>query len=73
MEKKKRNAYYSVSNGFIYKKAGVFTAAMVGNSSRRKLSDGGVMDDSTARLVMPRFYDKNEEVVVKHVEDYRDA
>lgn len=50
------------SNGFLYKKAGCFTATMVGNSERNKSSDGGFLDDSTARLIMPRFYDKNLEV-----------
>ena len=49
------------SNGFLYKKAGCFTATMVGNSKNQKRSDGGFLDDSVARLVMPRFYDKNEE------------
>lgn len=46
------------SNGFIYKKSGCFTATMVGNSKYQKRSDGGVLDDSTARIIMPRFYDK---------------
>jgi len=50
------------SNGFIYKKAGYFTATMVGNSASRKASDGGILDDSMARLIMPRFYDKGQEV-----------
>lgn len=50
------------SNGFIYKKSGCFTATMVSNSLREKRSDGGLLDDSTARLVMPRFYDKQDAV-----------
>jgi hypothetical protein len=49
------------SNGFLYKKAGCFTATMVGNSRNQKRSDGGLLDDSMARLIMPRFYDKNNE------------
>ena len=44
------------SNGFIYKKAGCFTAAVVSNSKRKTPSDGGIMDYSTARLVVPRYY-----------------
>jgi hypothetical protein len=50
------------SNGFIYKKAGCFTATLVGNSGRKKPSDGGFLDESMARLIMPRFYDKGQEV-----------
>lgn len=50
------------SNGFIFKKKGCFTATMVSNSSRKKWNDGGTLDDSTSRLVMPRFYDKGDEV-----------
>jgi len=49
------------SNGFLYKKAGCFTATVVGNSRNQKRSDGGVLDDSTSRMIMPRFYDKNGE------------
>lgn len=50
------------SNGYIYMKSGCFTATLVGNSSRKKYGDSGHMDDSTARLVMPRFYDKGDAV-----------
>lgn len=50
------------SNGFIYKKAGCFTATMVGNSGRKKTSDGGFLDESTARIIMPRFYDKGQDI-----------
>lgn len=49
------------SNGFLYKKSGCFTATIVGNSRSQKMSDGGILDDSTARMIMPRFYDKNSE------------
>lgn len=50
------------SNGFLYKKTGCFTATIVGNSKNQKMSDGGLLDDSMARMIMPRFYDKNSEV-----------
>jgi hypothetical protein len=50
------------SNGFLYNKAGCFTATLTGNSSSKRRSDGGLVDDSVARLVMPRFYDKQEGV-----------
>lgn len=49
------------SNGFLYKKSGCFTATMVGNSRSQKRSDGGLLDDSMARMIMPRFYDKSGE------------
>lgn len=49
------------SNGFIYKKTGLFTATLISNSDRKKWSDGGMLDESTARLVMPRFYDIGKE------------
>ena len=45
------------SNGFIYKKAGCFTATIVSNSNRQKRIDPAIADDSTARMIMPRFYD----------------
>jgi hypothetical protein len=44
------------SNGMIYKKAGCFTAALVSNQKRKTPSEGGVFDYSTARLLVPRFY-----------------
>lgn len=44
------------SNGMIYKKKGCFTAALVSNSKNKRNVDGGVIDYSTARLLVPRFY-----------------
>jgi hypothetical protein len=49
------------SNGMLYFKAGCFTATMVDNSKSQKPSEGGVLDYSTSRLIMPRFYNKNGE------------
>lgn len=46
------------SNGMIYKLAGCFTAAIVSNSKSKRPSAGGVVDYSTARLLIPRFYTK---------------
>lgn len=45
------------SNGFVYKKCGVFTAVMMGNGKRYAEGDGGMIDQSTARITLPRFYD----------------
>jgi hypothetical protein len=42
----------------IYKLAGCFTAAIVSNSKSKRPSAGGVVDYSTARLLIPRFYTK---------------
>ncbi len=47
------------SNGFIYKAAGVFTATITDNVSTHKRADSGISDNSTNRLVMPRFYNQN--------------
>lgn len=47
------------SNGFIYKCAGKFSATMVDNERKQKNSTGGLLDPSHARLILPRFYNKN--------------
>lgn len=49
------------SNGMIYTKVGCFTATMVGNSRSQSRAEGGFVDQSTSRLVMPRFYNKQGE------------
>jgi hypothetical protein len=48
------------SNGMIYKKAGCFTAAIVSNSKKKIPIEGGVFDYSTARLLVPRYYNDKE-------------
>ena len=48
------------SNGMLYFKAGCFSATMVDNSKSQKHSEGGVLDYSTSRLIMPRFYNKQD-------------
>jgi hypothetical protein len=50
------------SNGMIYIKAGCFTATFIGNPDSHNFGEGSILDYSTARLVMPRFYNKNSEV-----------
>lgn len=47
------------SNGMIYKEAGCFTATLVSNQKRKTPNEGGVFDYSTARMLVPRFYNKN--------------
>ncbi len=48
-------------NGFIYKKIGEFTGTIVGNSHQHQFggaAEAGIYDNSTARLVIPKTYDK---------------
>jgi hypothetical protein len=47
------------SNGMIYRKVGCFTASIVSNQKRKQPSEGGLMDYSTARLLVPRYYNEN--------------
>lgn len=46
------------SNGMIYRCAGKFTATMTDNERQQKSGESGLLDPSEARLVMPRFYNK---------------
>jgi hypothetical protein len=46
----------------LYKKAGCFIGVIVSNSKRKTPSEGGVIDYSTARLLLPRFYNDNKEI-----------
>ena len=48
------------SNGMIYKQCGCFTAVMLGSSKSTKSVEGGMYDQATARITLPRFYDKPE-------------
>jgi hypothetical protein len=44
-------------NGMIYKACGEFTATFVSNNSSKKTVEAGLYDQSTARIILPRFYD----------------
>jgi hypothetical protein len=44
-------------NGMIYTKCGEFTATFLSNSKSNQSVDGGIFDQSTARITLPRFYD----------------
>jgi hypothetical protein len=44
-------------NGMIYKECGEFTAVFLGNSKSNNNLEGGIFDQSTARITLPRFYD----------------
>lgn len=45
-------------NGYIYKKKGVFVGLIVGNShsNNHQILEGGIFDDSTSRLILPKYY-----------------
>ena len=43
-------------NGFIYKKIGEFVGTILGNSKKNSHGEGGIIDQSTARLMMPKYY-----------------
>lgn len=47
------------SNGMLYHCAGKFSATMTDNERSKGKSDGGTTDPSQARLVLPRFYNKD--------------
>jgi hypothetical protein len=60
---RRSDLYDSVSsNGMIYKKAGCFIGVITSNSKRKTQSDGGIVDYSTARLSLPRFYEDGSEI-----------
>lgn len=50
-------------NGFIYKKVGTFTGTIIGNGKKNYQSDGGIYDNSQARLVIPKFYDESDKEI----------
>ena len=47
------------SNGMLYRWSGKFSATMTDNSRNKGKSDGGTLDPSQSRIVMPRFYNKD--------------
>lgn len=44
-------------NGFLLRKAGVVTASFAGNSTKYNQADMGLVDGSSVRTTLPRFYD----------------
>jgi hypothetical protein len=46
-------------NGFIYKKVGEFVGTILGNSKKNNHAEGGIMDNSVARLMMPKYYSES--------------
>jgi hypothetical protein len=50
------------SNGMIYVCAGVFTGCETDNTTDKERTDGGIVDPSVSRLIMPRFYNTTKSV-----------
>lgn len=46
-------------NGYIYKKIGEFVGTIIGNGKKNDHAEGGIMDNSTARLVLPKYYNED--------------
>lgn len=50
------------SNGMLYVCAGIFTGCETDNTTDKKRTDGGIIDPSVSRLILPRFYNKTKAV-----------
>lgn len=48
------------SNGMLYIPAGIFTGCETDNTTDKKRTDGGIIDPSVSRLILPRFYNKTK-------------
>jgi hypothetical protein len=48
------------SNGMLYIYAGTFSGCETDNTTDKKRTDGGIVDPSVSRLIMPRFYNKTK-------------
>lgn len=46
-------------NGFIYRKVGEFVGTITGNGKNHNHTEGGILDTSTARLILPKYYNKD--------------
>jgi len=51
-------------NGYIYKKIGEFSGVIVGNHKKNTFQEGGIFDNSTARLILPKFYVNSEKEIL---------
>ena len=47
------------SNGMIYVYSGTFSGCETDNTTDKKRTDGGLIDPSVSRLILPRFYNKD--------------
>lgn len=53
------------SNGFLYTRAGKFTALFIGNAMNENQQDLGWLDGSTVQVTLPRYYDGDSQVPVQ--------
>src|SRR5665213_1244385 len=47
------------ANGMLYVCTGTFTGCETDNTTDKKRTEGGVIDPSVSRLILPRFYNKS--------------
>lgn len=50
------------SNGMLYVYSGTFTGCETDNTTDKKRTEGGIIDPSVSRLILPRFYNKTKAV-----------
>jgi hypothetical protein len=50
------------SNGMLYVYSGTFSGCETDNTTDKKRTDGGIVDPSVSRLILPRFYNKTKSV-----------
>lgn len=48
------------SNGMIYQCAGIFTGTITDNSRQSRHANGGIMEPTQSRVVLPRFYNDKD-------------
>ncbi len=48
------------SNGMLYVCAGIFTGCETDNTTDKKRTEGGIIDPSVSRLILPRFYNSTK-------------
>jgi hypothetical protein len=51
------------SNGFIYFKAGIVTATLLGNSNNQQSNDIGLIESSQASSTFPQYYDNTDKPI----------
>ena len=54
-------------NGFLYRKVGEIVGSILGNSRKNQFVEGGVFDNSTAQLMMPKFYKETKDPKHKEI------
>jgi hypothetical protein len=65
----RRSDEISTSDGLVYKEAGCFTAPITTSSKDVNLSSEGEIDQATAYVTPPKFYDGTQEPIILNVYD----